>query len=88
MRVGIDITPMAGIRMGVGNYCYYLLKHLARLASDCEFHGLTSGLSTLDRSTLPDGMVCRRTRIPTRALYRMWSLFNAPGRPGSAGPAS
>lgn len=83
MRIGIDITSLAGRRTGVGHYTYYLLKHLLRLTHDPgapkrEFIGFASGLSPVVLDDELDEFPYRRLGIPTRLLYRLWSTFGAP----------
>ena len=78
MRVGIDITPLARPRAGVGNYCYYLLRHLAALAPKSQFLGLATGLASIEPSDLPRSMVYRQVRVPTRLMHRLWSIAHAP----------
>ena len=78
MRIGIDITPLAGPRAGVGNYCYYLLGRLAALAPEFQFLGLATGLPRIDQGDLPGSMVYRQIRVPTRLMYRLWSVAHAP----------
>jgi len=82
MHVGFDITPLAGQRTGVGNYCYYLLKHLLRLSdslglADCRVTGFSASLTPpcLDGF---ESLQHRRLKIPTRALYKSWEWFRLP----------
>ena len=82
MHVGFDITPLAGQRTGVGNYCYYLLKHLLRLPdllrpAECRITGFSASL-TPPRLNGFESLEYRRLRIPTRALYKSWEWFHRP----------
>lgn len=78
MRVGLDISPLTSARTGVGNYCYYLLKHLLRLESGCEFAGFSSGRSRIELGELAGMLPHRHVPVPTRALYAVWSTLRAP----------
>lgn len=78
MRVGIDITPLAGIRSGVGHFLYYQLTHLLRLASEDCFSAFSSGLHRCSTESLPGLGAHRHVPIPTRGLYAMWSRLGWP----------
>jgi len=78
MRIGFDISPLRRPRTGVGNYCYFQLKHLLRIGGDCEFIGFASGLQGLDLDELAGGLAYRTVPVPTRVLYRFWSMVGAP----------
>ena len=78
IRIGFDISPLRHPRTGVGNYCYSQLKHLLRVAGDCEFVGFASGLRALELGDLAGMLAYRAVPVPTRALYRIWSLLGAP----------
>ncbi|MEX2015013.1 MAG: glycosyltransferase family 1 protein [Candidatus Hydrogenedentales bacterium] len=75
MRVGIDIGPLAGERTGVGNYCYFLLKHLLQQGRH-EYVGLCPATGRPDLNGLP--LAYRRIALPTRILYRTWDAFGLP----------
>lgn len=78
MRVGIEVSPLTVQRTGVGNYTYYLLKHLLAEAGDIRFAGFSSGLQPIE---LPEGAGLeyhRHIAVPTRILYRAWSLLGRP----------
>jgi glycosyltransferase involved in cell wall biosynthesis len=82
MHVGFDITPLAGQRTGVGNYCYYLLKHLLQLpdslgSAECRVTGFSASL-TPPRLDGFESLRYRRLKIPTRALYKSWEWFRFP----------
>ena len=78
MRIGIDITPLAKPRAGVGRYCYCLLKRLIPLASDSQFLGLATGVTPIEKDDLPHPIRQRRIPIPTRAMYRLWDAARLP----------
>lgn len=78
MRVGLDISPLAGHRTGVGTFCFHLARHLFRLNTGMAFLGFSSGLRHVDLTGL-DGLSDRRhIPIPTRAVYRLWSSLGIP----------
>lgn len=78
MRVGLDISPLAGHRTGVGTFCFHLARHLLRLNTGMVFLGFSSGLRRVDLTEL-DGLSDRRhIPIPTRAVYRLWSSLGIP----------
>jgi len=53
MRVGIDISPLAGNRTGVGNYTHYLLRHLLEAEAEfLAFGGAAAGFPPLLRHVL------------------------------------
>ena len=87
MRIGIEITPLTATRTGVGNYVYWLLKHLLLETSDMRFHAFSSGLHRPDvrvaggvAAEAPFPLLAghRRIGLPTRLLYQVW---NVSGRP-------
>lgn len=78
MRVGIDITPLAGNRSGVGHFLYYQLTHLLRLASDDCFTAFSSGLHRTGAAFLPGLAAYRHIPVPTRGLYALWSRLAWP----------
>ena len=78
MRIGFDITPLTNRRTGVGNYCYYLLKHLLRLGMDCRFVGFASGAGRVKLGDMEGMLEYHQLPLPTRALYGMWSTLNTP----------
>ena len=77
MHIGFDVAPITRTRTGVGNYCFYLLKHLLSLAGNGSFTGFSAGRSPVDLGELGDGLPFRRIPIPARVLYALWdrSLF-------------
>jgi glycosyltransferase involved in cell wall biosynthesis len=78
MRIGFDITPVTATRTGVGNYCYFLLKHLIATAPDCTFLGFSSGSARVALGPLKSSVAHRRIALPTRVLYAIWNTFGAP----------
>ena len=62
----------------MGNYCYCQLKHLLRVAGACEFVGFASGLRPLELGELAGMLAYRAVPVPTRVLYRIWSLLGGP----------
>lgn len=78
MRIGIDIGPLTAYRTGVGNYTYYLLKHLLALAADEEFVGWATGRAGIELDGLEGRIDYRHISIPTRAVYKSWELLGWP----------
>lgn len=78
MRIGIDITPLAGNRSGVGHFLHYQLTHLLRLAMDDRFFAFSSGLHRVDAAYLDGLAVHRHVPAPTRALYALWTRLQRP----------
>lgn len=79
MRIGIDITPLAGPRTGVGHFCASLLNHLLRMNDpDFSFRGLSSGLHKPMLNGPTEKLVHRHLPLPTRSLYWAWTAFQAP----------
>jgi glycosyltransferase involved in cell wall biosynthesis len=79
MRVGIDVGPATITRTGVGNYCFYLVKHLLRLGPECcELVGFSSGLAKVELGDLHGYLRHLHVPVPTRVLYKSWSLLKSP----------
>jgi len=80
MRVGFDVGPITQERTGVGNYCYYLLKHLLAMSanSDCELRGFSSSLGRIALAGLVPPLKHRHVPVPTRVMYKMWDILGAP----------
>lgn len=78
MYVGFDVGPITGARSGVGNYCYYLLKHLLQLEDDCSFKAFSAGLHKSELSDFRTLASYRHLPIPTRVLYRVWNALGVP----------
>ena len=76
MRIGIDIGPLTARRTGVGNYCYYLLKHMLAQARDAEFTGWATGRAAIELDGL--NLDFRHIPVPTRAMYKSWEWFGWP----------
>lgn len=78
MRIGFDVSPLTRVRSGVGNYTYSLLKHLLRMGTDNAFLGFSSGLGEIELRGLEALAGHRHVRVPTRVLYRIWSIAGRP----------
>jgi glycosyltransferase involved in cell wall biosynthesis len=79
MRVGFDIGPITATRTGVGNYCYYLLKHLLESAKgDEQMVGFATGRERPVLQELEGQLKYRYMPLPTRVMYRSWTWFNRP----------
>ena len=82
MRVGLDATPLLGVRTGVGRYVEHLF---AALAGDAAEHGeelVATAFTLRGRSDLPTavpGSVSTRARpVPARALLAAWARAEIP----------
>ena len=78
MHVGIDVSPLTLHPTGVGIYTRSLLRHLMALEQECVFSGLSSGLAEMDEEALRTLAHHRHLHVPTRGVYRTWSLFGRP----------
>jgi len=79
MRIGFDISPIRAPRTGVGNYCYYLLRHLLEREPALDVRGFASGTAPVALDALAGRVPYRYIPIPTRALYAWWSAARWPG---------
>ncbi len=78
MQIGIDVSPLTPQRTGVGNYTYYMLRHLLAQGEEHIFKAFSSGIHGVDLAGLPPFAKHRHIGVPTRALYKCWSLFGRP----------
>lgn len=78
MRIGLDVTPLTPTRTGVGQYVYYLMRHLMRQAPEAAFFGLSTGRTAAAVDTLPPMTGYRHLAIPTRLMYRAWDHTGKP----------
>ncbi|MFO7974033.1 MAG: glycosyltransferase family 1 protein [Candidatus Hydrogenedentota bacterium] len=78
MEVGIDIGPLTPARTGVGNYCYYLVKHLLRGGGELELKAFSTGLHRPDAKQFGERLFHRHIPVPTRAAYRVWETLHWP----------
>lgn len=74
-RIGIDLSPLAGQRTGVGGYVAGLLGGLLRLAPPGALHAYSTGRQ---RPDLPAPMPHRHLPCPTRMVYLAQSLLGRP----------
>ncbi|MBM4048369.1 MAG: glycosyltransferase family 4 protein [Planctomycetes bacterium] len=82
MRIGIDARPLQSQRRGVGQYLFYLLKHLARIDRDNQYvlfynyFWSLDGFSpfTCDNPNFSDKVF----RFPTHLLDLFWKNFSFP----------
>lgn len=72
MRIALDVSPITPTRTGVGNYCYYLLKHLLAVAPEDQFLGFSSGSSPVDLGAMAGRVYHRHIPLPTRVVYQLW----------------
>lgn len=85
MRIGIDISPLTRARTGVGNYVFYLLKHLLLEEKEHVYCPFSAGQSKIVidngwHAFLRNGTLRepKHIRLPARALYRIWETFGRP----------
>ena len=78
MRIGFDVGPITATRTGVGNYCYFLLKHLLAIGGNHEFLGFSSGRGETALGDFPELTSHRHLPVPTRALYALWEWTGRP----------
>jgi glycosyltransferase involved in cell wall biosynthesis len=78
VRIGLDVTALRPTRTGVGQYVYYLLRHLLRSAPDCAFYGLSTGRSPAAVDGLPPLAGFRHVGVPTRLMYQWWNRVGVP----------
>lgn len=78
MDVGIDIGPVTGGRTGIGNYCYYLVKHLLELDRVWQLKAFSTGLRRVDARHFGESLFHRHVPVPTRVAYTVWELFGGP----------
>ncbi|HOF39163.1 MAG TPA: glycosyltransferase family 1 protein [Candidatus Hydrogenedentes bacterium] len=78
MKVGIDIGSVTGNRTGIGNYCYYLVKHLLQLDDTWELKAFSTGLRRIDARQWGRPLFHRHLPIPTRLAYTMWEHWGKP----------
>lgn len=79
MRVGIDATPLLGVRSGVGRYVEHLSAALARIP-DVELTATAFTLRGAHRLAVavPGGVRARNRPVPARALQALWSRIELP----------
>jgi glycosyltransferase involved in cell wall biosynthesis len=79
MRLGIDISPLAGSQTGVGRFCASLLGQLlARSEGGLKFMTFSSGLRKVELPEQAGDIPHRHVPLPTRLLYRAWSTLGVP----------
>lgn len=77
MRLGFDIGPLTASRTGVGNYCYYLLKHLLE-PGDLDIAGLAVNRRGVALDGLEGRLTYRHIRMPARAMFALWNAAGVP----------
>ena len=77
MRIGFDIGPISTARSGVGNYCLHLLRELLQM-DGLDLSGFAASVRQLDLAALGRPLPHRHLPIPTRLMYKVWSVFGAP----------
>lgn len=78
MRLGFDIGPLTAARTGVGNYCYYLLKHLLAQGDMGDIIGFAANRRGIALDGLAGKLAYRRIPVPTRAMYALWEATSFP----------
>ena len=78
MRIGFELSPITRTRTGVGQYCYYLLKHLLQNDTLNDYCGFSSGMEKPDVAAFAARMPNRHLPVPTRLLYRVWEMTHRP----------
>lgn len=88
MRVALDLQSACRERTGVGQYAWYLARHLPTLSpSDC-FVGLAFGgrCGGLDRLQAPNFRLARRGLMPARGMSLLWKTAGWPPADLFTGP--
>lgn len=85
MRIAFDVSPITRTRTGVGNYCYYLLKHLLKIAPADSFVGYSCGRSEVDLADID--LPHRHLPLPLRFLLPLWDRVPRPRMDSFAGGA-
>jgi hypothetical protein len=80
VRVGIDATPLLGLRTGIGVYTERLLSELAAPDGDDEFVATAFTLRGAGRlgASLPGGVAARSRPVPARLLRALWARTEVP----------
>lgn len=88
MRVAIDLQPACRERSGVGQYAWYLAKHLPAAAPGDEFVGLAFGRAgrCIDELRAPNLLVAHRRLIPARGVSLLWKTLDWPPADLFTGP--
>ncbi len=88
MKVAIDLQPALMARAGIGQYTYYLAKHLPQLSPSDRFVGLAFGRGCRDLDGLPlENFRIRRIGcIPRRAMNLLWKTIDWPPADAFTGP--
>jgi glycosyltransferase involved in cell wall biosynthesis len=76
MPVAFDVTPLAGVRTGIGNAVAELFDALVETGSVRLVPYAFGARLSVDDGSLPRGT--RRLRLPTRALLRAWAYTDHP----------
>jgi glycosyltransferase involved in cell wall biosynthesis len=72
--VGLDATPLLGVRTGVGRYVEHLLEGLSALDLDL----VATAFTLRGRLTLPPPVTVRQRPFPARALQAAWLRSELP----------
>src|SRR3954447_17685063 len=81
MRIGLDATPLLGVRTGVGRYVAELVRHLPEALQGGDELVATAftlrGAADLQRN-VPTGVSARNRRVPARLLQHLWARTSVP----------
>ncbi len=88
MRVAIDLQPACRERSGVGQYAWYLARHLPAAAPDDDFVGLAFGRAggEIELLRAPNFRTVRRRFVPARGISLLWKTLDWPPADLFTGP--
>ncbi|MGV1006995.1 MAG: glycosyltransferase family 4 protein [Dermatophilaceae bacterium] len=81
MRVGVDATPLLGLRTGIGNYTAHLLAELPRALDPGDEVAAAAFTHRGHRAltdALPPGVTPTGRPLPARVLRRLWMRSDRP----------
>lgn len=73
-RVGLDATPLLGVRTGIGRYVEHLVAELPGAGVDV----VATAFTLRGRLALPPPVTVRQRPVPARALQALWSRTAVP----------
>ena len=86
MRVGLDATPLLGVRTGIGQYVSHLVDALATTPGGPHLTLTAFTLRGARALTAPDGHRVRQRPVPARLLQSLWARAEVPPVELLAGP--
>ncbi len=78
VRVALDVTPVLGVRTGVGRYVEHLLGALAGGPDDLVATAFTLRGAGGLQAVLPAGVAVRHRPVPARVLRELWARVELP----------